>query len=214
MAGADDRGGDDDQQHQQHQQPYQQQHQQRQSLRALYARVKSSPLEVVAIDTAGVAPLPSPPPSSDESAGSAPPSPPSGGGGGGYERVPLRTRASVLDRELRAVLSAPPTLEGVHGALERAVLNLRATEAFDDAWAEIDAEPQVSSSIWGGGELRRSEIEGRGKKKSRAERRGGAGDTQGAGESVLFPPPPLLTHSLTRAPKPIHLTTKTPNQTT
>jgi hypothetical protein len=149
--GADDRGDGDQQQQQQQPNP-----QQRQSLRALYARVKSSPLEVVAIDTAGVRPLPSPPSSEDDASPS--PSSSSSAGAGGYEQVPLRTRASVLDRELRAVLSAPPTLEGVHGALERAVLNLRATEAFDDAWAEIDGEPQVRKFGLG---LRWSKTEGK-----------------------------------------------------
>lgn len=111
------------------------------ALRELYQRVKSSPLEVVAIDTAGVVARA---PEGGQQAGA-------GGAGAGqqptptrYERAALRTRPSVLDRELRAVLEAPPTLEGVHSALERAVANLRATEAFDDVWAEIDGEPAVS----------------------------------------------------------------------
>jgi hypothetical protein len=123
--------------------------QQRQSLRALYERVKAVPLEVVAIETTGIAPV-APPPSSSGSSSDAPESaPPSATTK--FEEVPLRTRASVLDRELAAVLAADPaTLEGVHQALERAVLNLRATEAFDDVLAEIDGEPQVSSS-WVGG---------------------------------------------------------------
>lgn len=117
--------------------------QQRQGLRALYERVKSLPLEVVAIETTGIAPVADSTSSSSDASSTSdnnkPPSQPTK-----FEQVPLRTRASVLDRELAAVLAADPsTLEGVHSALERAVLNLRATEAFDDVHAEIDGDPPV-----------------------------------------------------------------------
>lgn len=125
-------GGEQQQQSQQQQQP------RAQSLRALYQRVKQSPLEVVAIETTGIAPAPLPAPSSSSGQQQQSQSQQS------FEEVPLRTRPSLLDRELAAVLAAPPTLEGVHSALERAVLNLRATEAFDDVWAEIDGDPPVS----------------------------------------------------------------------
>lgn len=109
-------------------------------LRALYQRVRQAPLEVVAIDAAGVSPV-----AVEASEGKDGPttSTPTR-----YEPAPLRTRGSVLDRELAGVLAAPPTLEGVHSALERAVQNLRATEAFDDVWAEIDGEPAVRRRLW------------------------------------------------------------------
>jgi hypothetical protein len=109
-------------------------------LRALYQRVRLAPLEVVAIDAAGVAPIAEP--EGDAAADAGPPPAPARAAPR-YERAPLRTRAAVLDRELAGVLAAPPTLDGVHAALERAVRNLRATEAFDDVWAEIDGEPAV-----------------------------------------------------------------------
>jgi len=181
MAG-DDEGGGGDQQQQQRQEPEQpprQQQQQREGLRALYARVKSAPLEVYAIDTAGVAPI-APPPDNDGT-GPSSPSPSSSG----YEQVPLRTRASVLDSELRAVLSAPPTLEALHAALERAVLNLRATEAFDDAWAELDGEPQVKESRrtgeggrWGLSD-ERARTDGGVKKEALQRRAAGGGHAEG-----------------------------------